>query len=711
MTEAPSPASGQEATQRELAALRAEVARLGEALLAADRREAHGQDALMAERLRHENELTTARTEAATAWDRVASVSAELGRVLADNRSAALAVRESEADCRALFDARGDGSCIVEVLFDATGRAEDYRFLAVNAAFERQTGLRGAVGRCARELVPRLEVHWFETYGRVALTGETARFVNHAAPLGDRWYDVCAFRIGRPGQHRVAILFADITELRRAETALRESGARQALLLAVADALRPLADPAGIEGEACRLLAERLAVDRAYYVELDEAAATARVARDFVRGDAPSLAGQHRIADFAWSVAILRRGECHVIADTQASDLVPPADRPACAALGIIACMGAPLIKGGALVGTLCVTAARPRAWTRDEVELLREIGERVWASIERARAETRLREGEAWLAGEKEAFQAAASGAPLAVALAALIRTAAAQLGGAAGCAFYVADHEAAALRHVAGMSDAYADCVDGVRIGAESLACGLATHTGQPVITPDVTREPRWRPWLRMAEKRGYRGCWSFPIETLEGRVVGTFAAYFPTEREPTARDLDLAAVLVRAAAIIIARHQEAEERAQVEAALRASEERFRGFAENSADVLWIINGDGSRLDYLSPAFERIFGEPRARIMAELGRFMELVHPEDRGELSRYLPRALAGEVAVAHYRVVRPSDGRVVHLRDTGFPIRDANGAVVRAAGIVQDVSDLYEAAAEREAEKERFRTLAE
>ena len=712
MTEASFPVNGNETARRELVALRAEAARLGEALREAERREACGRDALTVERLRHEGDLAAARAEAAAAQARLAAVTTELDRVLADDRAAALAMRESGTDYRALFDARDDGSCIVEVLFDLTGRAEDYRFLEVNVAFERQTGLRGAVGRRARELASTLEEHWFETCGRVALTGEAVRFVNNAAALGNRWYDVCAFRIGQPGQHRVVILFTDITGLRLAEGALREGEARQAFLLTVADALRPLADPAEIEGEACRLLAERLAVDRAYYVELDEAAGTAQVARDFVRGDAPSLAGQHRITDFAWSVAILRRGECHVVADTQAaSDLVPPADRPACAALGIIACMGAPLIKDGRLIGALCVTAARPRAWTRDEVELLREVGERAWAAIERVRAGTRLRESEAWLAGEKEAFQAAASGAPLAVALAALIRTAAAQLGGGAGCAFYVADREAAVLRQVAGRPDAYAECGDGCRIGADSLACGLAAHTGQPVITPDVTREPRWRPWLWMAEKHGYRGCWSFPIETLEGRVVGTFAAHFPTERTPATRDLDLAAVLARAAAVIIARHQEAEDRIQVEAALRASEERFRGFAENSADVLWITNGDGSRLEYLSPAFERIFGEPRARILADLGRFMELVHLEDRGELSRYLPQALAGEVAVAHYRVVRPSDGRVVHLRDTGFPIRDANGAVVRAAGIVQDVSDLHEAAAAREAEKERFRTLAE
>lgn len=174
-----------------------------------------------------------------------------------------------------------------------------------------------------------------------------------------------------------------------------DAQARLAFLLALSDTLRPLADPVAVQGEASRILAEHLGVERAYYVHLDEAAGDACVERDFVRGAAPSLAGQHRIADFAWSVAILRRGECHVVDDTQTSPLVPEADRPACQALRISACMGAPLIKEGRLVGALCVTDSRPHLWTPLDVSLLREVAERLWATIERARAEEALRVSE----------------------------------------------------------------------------------------------------------------------------------------------------------------------------------------------------------------------------------------------------------------------------------------------------------------------------
>ena len=97
----------------------------------------------------------------------------------------------------------------------------DYRFLEVNPAFEKHTGLRDATGKRIRELAPDHEAHWFETYGRVAETGEPVRFENEAKALGGRWFDVYAFRLGEPEQRRVAVLFTDITERKRLERTLR----------------------------------------------------------------------------------------------------------------------------------------------------------------------------------------------------------------------------------------------------------------------------------------------------------------------------------------------------------------------------------------------------------------------------------------------------------------------------------------------------------
>jgi PAS domain S-box-containing protein len=135
------------------------------------------------------------------------------------------ASRESEARYRTLFDSIDEGFCIIEVLFDENSKPLDYRFIETNASFEKHTGLLNATGRTISELAPNHEPYWFQTYGQIALTGEPARFQNRAEQL-QRWYDVYAFRIGLPEQHRVAVLFNDISARLEAEEALQESGVR-----------------------------------------------------------------------------------------------------------------------------------------------------------------------------------------------------------------------------------------------------------------------------------------------------------------------------------------------------------------------------------------------------------------------------------------------------------------------------------------------------
>lgn len=132
---------------------------------------------------------------------------------------------ESEEKYRALLQAIDEGFCVVEVLFDANDRPIDYRFLEINPAFVKQTGLQNAQGKRMRELVPGHEEHWFEVYGRIARTGEPQRFQNQAAAMG-RWYDVYAFRLGPAEQRRVGVLFRDITKQREIEEALRRSEER-----------------------------------------------------------------------------------------------------------------------------------------------------------------------------------------------------------------------------------------------------------------------------------------------------------------------------------------------------------------------------------------------------------------------------------------------------------------------------------------------------
>ncbi|MDX3900701.1 MAG: response regulator [Sphingobium sp.] len=127
---------------------------------------------------------------------------------------------------RSLFESIDAGFCIIEMQYDAEGHPVDYIFIEANPAFERQTGLAGAAGKSMRALAPDHEPHWFDIYGKVAASGESVRFEDHASALGDIWYDVYAFRVGNPDARQVAVLFNDITARRRMELALRESEER-----------------------------------------------------------------------------------------------------------------------------------------------------------------------------------------------------------------------------------------------------------------------------------------------------------------------------------------------------------------------------------------------------------------------------------------------------------------------------------------------------
>jgi len=132
------------------------------------------------------------------------------------------ALRASEERYRSLFDSIDEGFCIIELIFDAEGKPVDFLFETVNPSFAKHSGLRDAAGKSVRELVPDLEATWLETFGRVALSGEPIRFTQEAKTLG-RWFDVYCFPVKRGGGRKVAIVFSDITERTRLETALHSS--------------------------------------------------------------------------------------------------------------------------------------------------------------------------------------------------------------------------------------------------------------------------------------------------------------------------------------------------------------------------------------------------------------------------------------------------------------------------------------------------------
>lgn len=152
--------------------------------------------------------------------------SEELLRIAAEQHAKdAEALRESESRYRTLFESIDEGFCIVEMIFDEHDKPVDFRFIATNLSFEKQTGLRRPLGKTMRELAPQHEQHWFDIYGRIAITGEPERFQERAEEL-HRWFDGYAFRVGPAESRRVAVFFKDITRTKLTEEALRTSERR-----------------------------------------------------------------------------------------------------------------------------------------------------------------------------------------------------------------------------------------------------------------------------------------------------------------------------------------------------------------------------------------------------------------------------------------------------------------------------------------------------
>jgi PAS domain S-box-containing protein len=137
-----------------------------------------------------------------------------------EKRRADKALHESEERYRSLFNGMTEGFALHEIILDENGQPCDYRFLEVNPAFERLTGLKQGhiVGKLVKDVLPDTELFWIKAYGRVALTGQPAHFENFSAAL-NRHFEVFAYS---PAPRQFAVIFLDVSERKQAQEMLQQ---------------------------------------------------------------------------------------------------------------------------------------------------------------------------------------------------------------------------------------------------------------------------------------------------------------------------------------------------------------------------------------------------------------------------------------------------------------------------------------------------------
>jgi PAS domain S-box-containing protein len=350
---------------------------------------------------------------------------------------------------------------------------------------------------------------------------------------------------------------------------------------------------------------------------------------------ADSLKGMPRAA-FPWFLERLERFE--IISLSRVGDMPPEAraERSECEREGIQSIVIAPLAYRGMLVGFLGFDSVRAeRVWTEETATLLTIVGGLIVNALEHKRAQ-------AIQAGQRQFLELLATGGTFSETLHMLLRLIEQQWPGMLGLILLL-DEDGKHLHIGAAVSlpEDYVQSIEGLEIGPMVGSCGTACYRRERVIVEDTATDPRWAGLRDLALQYGLRACWSEPVFSPDGRVVGTFAMYYHQPRAPTEaelRTIEMGAHLVGVAI----EHNRAEE------ALRESEAKFRGIIEYANIGIAIVQD--ARFRFVNQHYASMMGYSVEELLGT--EFMRYCTPDERERIVSFYTRRARGELVPPRY-----------------------------------------------------------
>jgi diguanylate cyclase (GGDEF)-like protein/PAS domain S-box-containing protein len=221
-----------------------------------------------------------------------------------------------------------------------------------------------------------------------------------------------------------------------------------------------------------------------------------------------------------------------------------------------------------------------------------------------------------------------------------------------------------------------------DGLAIAPNMAGCGTAAYRRQRVVVADTYLDPLWASFRPLARQYGLRACWSTPILSSQGQVLGTLALYAQEPRSPQPHDWELIETASQLAGIAI-------ERKHMDERIRQTEAKYRSIFENAVEGIFQTTVDG-RYIIVNPMLAQIYGyrspEELSDSLTNIPQQL-YVNQERRAEFERLMEAE--GTVWGFESQVYR-KDGSIIWISECARAIYDSHGVVVGYEGTVEDIT---------------------